>query len=180
VFELFTSLAKRSIVVAQDEALALGHDFIGTGHLLLGLARVPEGVAGDVLAASGITADRARPELVAELTARGVTGTAAQDAADALAGLGIDVAQIRQRAEETFGPGRFIFPRPPYTPGAREALIYATRQGHELSRDAVGTEHMLLGVLADAGGTAARVLARLGAEPASVQADIRSRLAAAS
>ncbi len=60
MFEKFTNLAKRSITLSQDEAIALGHDFIGTEHMLLGLVRVPESIAGQILGEQGVTADQVR------------------------------------------------------------------------------------------------------------------------
>jgi ATP-dependent Clp protease ATP-binding subunit ClpA len=63
VFERFTGTAKRSIVRSEQEAISLGHDYIGTEHLLLGLAGVPEGLAAEVLAQSGITVGRMREEV---------------------------------------------------------------------------------------------------------------------
>ncbi|MEU9982180.1 Clp protease N-terminal domain-containing protein [Streptomyces sp. NPDC050856] len=49
VFELFTDRARHAVVLSQDEAIALGHDFIGTEHLLLGLVGTDRSTAGDVL-----------------------------------------------------------------------------------------------------------------------------------
>ena len=67
MFERFTDRARRAIVVAGDEARELGHDFIGTEHILLGLARAEEGVAHEVLESFGITAERVAEELEREL-----------------------------------------------------------------------------------------------------------------
>ena len=115
MFEKFTNLAKRSITLSQDEAIALGHDYIGTEHMLLGLARVPEGLAGDILGEQGITADE-RAETLRLLTAAGVSANGGREATEALAVIGIDVEEIRRRADDTFGPGRFSS-RGPATPG---------------------------------------------------------------
>ncbi|MFB8038915.1 Clp protease N-terminal domain-containing protein [Streptomyces sp. NPDC056004] len=51
MFEFFTDHGKQAVAASQDEAIALGHDFIGTEHILLGLLTVPEGHALKVLAA---------------------------------------------------------------------------------------------------------------------------------
>jgi Clp amino terminal domain, pathogenicity island component len=67
MFERFTDQARRAIVVAGDEARELGHDFIGTEHILIGLARAEEGVAHEVLESFGITAERVVEELEREL-----------------------------------------------------------------------------------------------------------------
>jgi len=62
MFEKFTEQAKRSITLAQDEAMTLGHDFIGTEHILLGLVHVGDGVAGTVLSEHEVTVPRAFPK----------------------------------------------------------------------------------------------------------------------
>src|SRR5690348_960932 len=98
MFEYFTDRAKRSIVAGQDEAIALGHDFMGTEHLLLGLAADPQSTAGAVLAAHGVELDRTRQVTVRMLTEAGVPATGGQPARDALASIGIDVAEIQRRA----------------------------------------------------------------------------------
>lgn len=91
MFEKFTPLAKRAISRAQDEAVNLGHGFIGTAHILLGLADVTEGIAAAVLAAHDVTPERARSEMTRLPQAAGITATGARAATDALAAIGIDV-----------------------------------------------------------------------------------------
>ncbi|WP_127554414.1 ATP-dependent Clp protease ATP-binding subunit [Actinoplanes sp. OR16] len=70
MFERFTDRARRVVVLAQEEARLLNHNYIGTEHLLLGLAREGEGVAARALEASGITLDRVR-EQVEEIIGQG-------------------------------------------------------------------------------------------------------------
>ena len=60
MFERFTDPARRVVVLAQEEARMLGHGYIGTEHLLLGLVHEGEGTAAQVLEAAGVTLDRAR------------------------------------------------------------------------------------------------------------------------
>ncbi|MEU9097437.1 Clp protease N-terminal domain-containing protein [Streptomyces sp. NPDC048361] len=67
MFEFFTERAKEAIVASQDEAIALGHDFIGTEHLLLGLAGTEGGTAGQVLAALGADRSRLRAAVLAAI-----------------------------------------------------------------------------------------------------------------
>src|SRR5262249_29400250 len=105
VFEKFTDRAKRVLVLAQDEAVQQGHDFIGTEHVLVGLAGVRDTVAGDVLHDKGVTTQALREEIARVLTAAGVQSVGPQAATEALAAIGIDVEEIRRRANETFGPG---------------------------------------------------------------------------
>jgi ATP-dependent Clp protease ATP-binding subunit ClpC len=64
VFERFTATASHVVVKAQEQAHALGHDHIGTEHLLLGLACEQREIADQVLHSVGITPDRARDQLV--------------------------------------------------------------------------------------------------------------------
>jgi ATP-dependent Clp protease ATP-binding subunit ClpA len=177
VFELFTSLAKRAIVVSQDEAMALGHDFIGTEHLLLGLVGVPQSTAGSVLREHGVTPVLARAETVRLLDAMGARTTAWQDAADALATIGIDVEEIRRRADESFGPGQFLYPRPPYTNRAKTVLEQSVRESRKRGDDSVGTEHMLLAMIAEGNGVGVQVLASLSVDPASLRTALLARLA---
>jgi ATP-dependent Clp protease ATP-binding subunit ClpA len=177
VFELFTRLAKRAIVVSQDEAMALGHDFIGTEHLLLGMAGVPESTAGSVLREHGVAPMPARTETVRLLVGMGISGTARQDAADALATIGIDLDEIRRRADESFGPGQFLYPRPPYTRRAKTVLEQSVRESRDRGDENVGTEHMLLAMIAEGSGVGMRVLAGLGVDPADLRAAVLERLA---
>lgn len=179
MFEIFTDLAKRSILLSQDEAITLGHDFIGTEHLLLGLAGVPEGIAGEVLGEHGVTPDRMRGEAVRLLAADGVAVTGGRDAAEALASIGIDVEEIRRRADDTFGPGQFHFPRPAYTQGAKKALELTLDEAKALGNEHVDTEHMLLGLLAQGEGVGVRTLGAVGVNPAELRAAVLARVGAA-
>jgi ATP-dependent Clp protease ATP-binding subunit ClpA len=70
MFERFTDRARRVVVLAQEEARLLGHNYIGTEHILLALVHEHEGVAANALAASGVTLETARAA-VAELVPRG-------------------------------------------------------------------------------------------------------------
>ena len=65
MFERFTDRARRVIVLAQQEARSLQHNYIGTEHLLLGLIREGDGVAAKALAAEGVTLNKAREQVVA-------------------------------------------------------------------------------------------------------------------
>jgi len=168
VFDQFTELAKRAVVASQDAALALGHDFIGTEHLLLGLI-CTAGTAGEVLRARGVELGRARDETVRQTQAAGVPATGGQPAKDALSTLGIDVAEIQRRADETFGPGAFTFPRPAYTSRAKTVLELAVREAHALGQQQIDTEHMLIGLLAEGHGTGVSVLTALGIDTAALR-----------
>ncbi len=150
MFELFTDRARRVVVAAQDEALTLGHDFIGTQHMLLGLAATGDSLAAEVLSEHGVAASRARDETVRLLTAAGVPVTGGQAAKDALSSIGIDIEEIKRRADDTFGAGAFQYPRPAFTPRAKKALGMALGESRALGHDYIGPEHLLLGLLAEA------------------------------
>src|ERR1039457_7093444 len=130
MFERFTDRARRVVVLAQDEARRLDHNYIGTEHILLGLVQEGEGVA-----------------------------------AKALEALGIGLAAVRQQVEEVVGrgkeaPGGHI----PFTPRAKKVLERSLREALQLGHDYIGTEHILLGLIREGEGVAARVLVKLGAD----------------
>jgi ATP-dependent Clp protease ATP-binding subunit ClpA len=175
MFDRFSEPAKRAVVASQDAALSMGHDFIGTEHLLLGLAQTA-GTAGEVLSEHGVDLSQARATTVRLLAESGVPATGGQEAKDALASIGIDITEIQRRADETFGPGAFRFPRPPYTPHAKKALESALHEAAALRREDIDTEHVLLGVLAADEGVACQVLTALGANPADVRRSVLRRV----
>ena len=70
MFERFTDRARRVIVLAQEEARALQHNYIGTEHLLLGLIREGEGIAAKALTAKGVSLDDTRKQ-VEEMIGKG-------------------------------------------------------------------------------------------------------------
>jgi ATP-dependent Clp protease ATP-binding subunit ClpA len=175
VFEKFDRPARRAVAGAQDEAMELGHDFIGTEHMLLGLARDPQSGAARVLTECGVTLPEARARTLRILQEHGgLAGHTAQEVKDALVGLGIDLGEIQRRADENFGPGRFRFPRPPFTPRCRRSLEQSLREARDLGHDQIGTEHLLLGVLAEDEAVAVMVLSDLGVQ----REDLRTRVLA--
>jgi ATP-dependent Clp protease ATP-binding subunit ClpA len=135
MFERFTEQARQVIVLAQEEARLLNHNYIGTEHLLLGLLREEEGLPARVLESLGVTVERVRAEVVA------VVGSGAE----------VTSGQI------------------PFTPRAKKVLELALREGVDLGHNYLGTEHVLLGLLAVKEGVAARVLVSLDADPARVR-----------
>jgi hypothetical protein len=157
VFERFENDAKQSIARAEQEAIRLGHDFIGTEHMLLGLIDTRGSVASTALTERGVTAEKAREETLRILRAENVDETGGQPAKDALATLGIDVDEVRRRADATFGPGRFRYPRPRFTERAKKVIALSVRHGHEH----IDTEHLLLAILTEGTGVGVRVLTDL-------------------
>lgn len=167
------------------------HGHVGTEHLLLGLLRDDAGVAGgagvgEVLARAGLTPDRVRAEIGRHV------GTAPDpfdaDAEAALESIGIDLRLIRSRLEEAFGPDalahagpvsrrgvlrrRRLGPGRPFTPRAKKVLELALREARHLGSDHIGPEHIMLGIIRDGGGLAARILADAGLNLASLRRDI--------
>jgi ATP-dependent Clp protease ATP-binding subunit ClpA len=175
VFDRFTTSARRAVVAAQDEALALGHDFIGTEHVLLGLA-TGDSAAAQVLTEHGAELSRVRDEAVRILEAAGITATRGQDVLDALSSIGIDVAEIQRRADDAFGPGKFTFPRPAFTGKAKRVLEQTLREAVALGHEHIGTEHMLLGLIAVNEGVAMEILDALGVDTAALRTAALSRL----
>jgi ATP-dependent Clp protease ATP-binding subunit ClpC len=141
MFERFTERARRSMVLAQEEARLLGHSFIGTEHLLLGLIHEGEGVG-----------------------------------AAALERLGLSLEAVRAKVEETIGPAP-IEPTgaggpPPFTPRSKKVLELALREALQLGHNYIGTEHILLGIVREGEGVAARVLVDLGASLQATRATV--------
>lgn len=173
MFERFTRAARDVVVHAQEEATALGHEHVGTEHLLLALSALDAGVAGGVLRALRVDHDALRDEVIALL------GPDRLDA-DALATIGIDLDQVRRSVEASFGTGALSRRRGcrrgarggfrPLTPRAKRALELALREALALGDRQIGSEHILLGLTADPASAAAAALRRVGAPPDSVRA----------
>ena len=115
MFERFTAGARQAVTDAQGEARRLGHRYIGTEHLLLGLLAGADGIAAAVLREAGIDARMVELDVV-RIVGRGPGSEAGADAeteadaapgadADALRVLGIDIDAVREAAEAAFGPG---------------------------------------------------------------------------
>lgn len=176
MFEFFTDRARRAVVLSQDEAIALGHDFIGTEHILLGLIGTDQSTAGDVLREQGVELTRARAETVRILKAAGIVAAGGQPARDALSSIGIDIEEIQRRADDTFGPGAFQYPRPAYTPDAKKALEHTLHEARALGHEKFGTGHILLGLLATGQGHGFEVLAALEVDPTSLRQAVLTRV----
>ncbi|MEU5838052.1 Clp protease N-terminal domain-containing protein [Streptomyces diacarni] len=177
MFEYFTDRAKQALVLSQDEALTLGHDFIGTEHLLLGLIGTDQSTAGDVLREQGVELARAREETVRVLEAAGVAATGGQPAKDALSSLGIDVEEVKRQADNSFGAGTFQYPRPAYTSDAKKALEQTLTEARALGRERFGTEHVLLGMLTAGQGRGLEVLAACDVDPGGLREAVLARVA---
>jgi ATP-dependent Clp protease ATP-binding subunit ClpC len=156
IFNRPTDRSRESVEAAFEEARMLGHDSLGDEDLLLGILRADVGVGAEALRSLGVTLAGAREESEEMLS-------------DALASIGISLEEVRREVGETFDmsipSGRKI----PYSPRAKNALVEARREMRRLGDDHLGTDHVLLGILANADGTAVRMLARLGVAPEALE-----------
>ena len=139
MWQFFTERARRVIQLAHREALRLGHDIIGTEHILLGLLVEGDGVAAHVLTS-----------------------------------LGIDLDEVRRRVEQLVGKGQ---PKEkpvdlPLSPRAKRVLDLAMREARNMGVNYVGTEHILLGLLAEGEGIAAQVLMSMGLDMQKVYQEV--------
>jgi ATP-dependent Clp protease ATP-binding subunit ClpA len=159
---------ERYIAGGADVARQLGHDYVGTEHVLLALTRNSQGGATRILSRLGVThADIEDSALLAQLWAPRIDP-------DALATLGIDFEAVRERVEETFGPGALgqahaaSGPRIQcIAPRLKQSLEHAVdRAGEQPLLD----EHVLLGMVDVPDSIAARVLAELGVSIVAAEA----------
>ena len=183
MFERFTDQARRAVIEAQVQARALHHQQIAPEHVLLGVMADTDGVGAQVLRELGLT----REALTREVTALG------RGDAQALEAIGVDLEAVRRHAEATFGPGALDPARRsaggwfrgrrarrgghvPFGPPAKKALEQSLRQALDLDHSYIGSEHILLGLIAADSDPAARTLERLGVSPQQVRDDVRERL----
>jgi ATP-dependent Clp protease ATP-binding subunit ClpC len=144
VFERFTERAREVVVLAQDEARALRHNYIGTEHILLGLLREEEGLAARVLESLAITVEEVRAQ----------------------------VARIIGPGDEPIVSGQI-----PFTPRAKKVLELSLREALSLKHNYIGTEHILLGLVRENEGVAARILLDFDADAEKIRNEIMRVLA---
>ena len=167
MFERFSRAARDVVTQARSEAQSLGHRQFGTEHLLLALARLPGG-AHDALVAAGRTRERVA-DAMASATVLGATD------ADALKSIGIDLDAVLSHITETFGsdalqramPGRRG--RVGVTPRVKKVLELALREAVHMGDKAIGTEHILLGILRNADGRAYKIITDAGVASADLR-----------
>lgn len=167
--------AEPYLAAGAEEARRLGHNYIGTEHLLLLFVRDPAGAAARVLQQVDVPPQQVEEALASWLGARGPPGTSRPKIdPDALAALGIDFETVRERLEETFGPGALEHARASclgICPRLKMALAYAVdyADGQPLT-----DEHILLGMLSVPDSVAARVLTELDVSLEAAEAIARS------
>ncbi len=131
MFEQFTPRARQVVILARKEADRFNHDYIGTEHLLLGLVKLGEGVAMEVLREMGVDFETLRIEV--------------------------------ERAVGS-GPETKVVGEVPLTAKARKVIELSVAEAKSLQHSYIGTEHLLLGLLQEGDGVAARVLRNLGVD----------------
>jgi ATP-dependent Clp protease ATP-binding subunit ClpA len=153
MFERFTSDARQVVFAAIAKVTARDDKEVRPGHLLIGLITT-EGVAGRVLADLGVT------ESSAESIALGPAGAPAPGDAEVLKAIGIDLDEIKRKAEQNFGTGAldrhlltrrgpfgWISDRTRLTGESKFTLQLSLREARALHHNYLGTEHLLLGLL---------------------------------
>lgn len=170
MFERFSLAARETVVRAQRDAQDLGHRFIGTEHLLLALIDPDAGIASQVLRDAGVE----RAVVLAEIERRvpSATRPLSDEDAAALATIGIDLDAVLARVDESFGPGALASPAEParrpffrhrpghggFTRRAKKVIGLALREAVVMKSDHIDTGHILLGLLREEDGLAARIL----------------------
>ena len=130
MFEKFTEGAIKVIMLSQEEARRMGHNFVGTEQLLLGVIGQRHGIGARALKKLRVTLKKARKEI--ELYIGRGTG--------------------------------FVASEIPFTPRAKRVLEMAVHEGKDLGQNFVGTEHILLALIAESDGVAMRTLDKLNVD----------------
>src|SRR6516225_449801 len=139
----FTPRAQQVMALARKEAERVNHNYGGTEHLLLGLIKLGQGVAVNVLQK-----------------------------------MGLDLESVRMEVEKHVGPHpeTKMIGNIPYTPRVKKVLALAGKEAQALNHSYVGTEHILLGLLREGEGVAARVLKSLEVDPVRTRNEILNEL----
>src|SRR5437867_1772794 len=139
----FTPRAQQVLALARKEADRFNHNYVGTEHLLLGLIKLGQGVAVNVLQK-----------------------------------MGLDLETVRMEVEKQVGtgPDQKMIGNIPYTPRVKKVLALAAKEAKALNHTYVGTEHILLGLLREGDGVAARVLKNLDVDIEQTRQEILKEL----
>src|ERR1035438_5431809 len=139
----FTPRAQQVLALARKEADRFNHNFVGTEHLLLGLIKLGQGVAVNVLQK-----------------------------------MGLELVTLRTEVEKQVGtgPDQKMIGNIPYTPRVKKVLALASKEAKALNHTYVGTEHILLGLLREGDGVAAKVLKNLDVDIEQARQEILREL----
>jgi ATP-dependent Clp protease ATP-binding subunit ClpC len=139
----FTPRAQQVLALARKEADRFNHNFLGTEHLLLGLIKLGQGVAVNVLQKMGLDLETVRMEVEKQVGA---------------------------------GPDQKMIGNIPYTPRVKKVIALAQKEAKNLNHTYVGTEHLLLGLLREGDGVAAKVLRNLDVDIEQCRQEILKEL----
>ncbi len=139
----FTPRAQQVLALARKEADRFNHNYVGTEHLLLGLIKLGQGVAVNVLQKMGLDLETGRMEVEKQVGS---------------------------------GPETKMVGNIPYTPRVKKVLALAGKEAKALNHSYVGTEHILLGLLKEGEGVAARVLRSLEVDIERTKMEIQKEL----
>jgi ATP-dependent Clp protease ATP-binding subunit ClpC len=140
----YTPRAQQVLALARKEADRFNHNFLGTEHLLLGLIKLGQGVAVNVLQR-----------------------------------MGVDLEAVRLEVEKQVGMGpdpKVVGGSIPYTPRVKKVLALAAKEAKALNHTYIGTEHILLGLIKEGDGVAARVLKNLDVDLEQTRQEILKEL----
>ena len=139
----FTPRAQQVLALARKEADRLNHNFLGTEHLLLGLIKLGQGVAVNVLQKMG---------------------------------LDLETVRLEVEKQTPSGPDQKMIGNIPYTPRVKKVIALAQKEAKNLNHTYVGTEHLLLGLLREGDGVAAKVLRALDVDIEQCRQEILKEL----
>ncbi len=143
MFERFTESARKVLLRANQEPQRLHHEYLGTEHVLYGLAKHCEGKAGEVLNAMGVDKKQVHQEIIKVIHA---------------------------------GPAELDIDALPHTERLDEALRLAIDEARQQNSNEVGTEHILLGLLHEVDGGAAKVLEDMGISLEDIRAAVQAKI----
>lgn len=143
MFDKFTERAQKVMLYAQEEALRLNHNYIGTEHLLLGLVREGQGMAAQILKNKGVDLENVR-QMVASAVGVG-----------------------EEPVNQVLG----------YTPRTKYIIESSLNEARNYGHNYVGTEHILLALMREGEGVAAKILKSLGLDIQDIEAELKNQLA---
>ncbi|QOR34547.1 ATP-dependent Clp protease ATP-binding subunit [Clostridium sp. 'deep sea'] len=143
MFDRFSSTARKAIMKAQEESIDLGHNLVGTEHLLLGLIAIDEGLAAKALKNAGLSSEKIKQritEIVKPMPNQMLQNLPAQSVA--------------------------------ITPRVKRIIELAMIAARDLGHNYIGTEHLLIGLIREGEGVAIRVIVDLGLSKTRIQNEI--------
>ncbi|MBD2484804.1 ATP-dependent Clp protease ATP-binding subunit [Planktothrix sp. FACHB-1365] len=138
MFEYFSDKAIKAVMLSQEEARRLGHNFVGTEQLLVGLMSEGSNIAAKILVAQGLV-----------------------------------LRDVQKEVEAIIGRGSGFVPvEIPFTPRAKRIFEMAMKEARQMGNNYIGPEHILLGLLQDNEGVAAKVLENLGVDRSQLRTEV--------